>query len=59
MVLPATTNSGRELLLRTAQLTLRPEADEPESEESDVSEADEPESEESDVFEANDWESKK
>ena len=31
-----TTKSGRELLIRTVQLTRRPEADEPESEESDV-----------------------
>jgi hypothetical protein len=46
VLLLTTTQSGRELLLRTAQLTLRPGADEPESEESDV-----PESEESDVQE--------
>jgi hypothetical protein len=35
VLLLATTKSGRELLIRTAQLTLRTEADEPESEESD------------------------
>jgi hypothetical protein len=38
VLLLTTTQSGRELLLRTAQLTLRPEADKPESEESDVQE---------------------
>jgi hypothetical protein len=37
VVLLATTKSGRELLIRTAQLTLRPEADEQESEESQES----------------------
>jgi len=36
VVLLATTKSGRELLSRTAQLALRPEADEQESQESDV-----------------------
>jgi hypothetical protein len=36
VVLLATTKSGRELLIRTAQLALRPEADEQESPESDV-----------------------
>jgi hypothetical protein len=36
VVLLATTKSGRELLIRTAQLALRPEADEQESQESDV-----------------------
>ena len=36
VLLLTTTKSGRELLIRTAQLTLRPEADEPESEESDL-----------------------
>ena len=51
VVLLATTNSGRELLLRTAQLTLRPEADEPESQEPDVPEADEQESQKSDARE--------
>src|SRR4029453_6958802 len=50
-VLLATTKSGRELLIRTVQLTLRPEADEQESQESDVPEADEQESEESDARE--------
>jgi hypothetical protein len=52
VVLLATTKSGRELLIRTAQLALlalRPEADEPESQESDVAEADEQESQESDA----------
>jgi hypothetical protein len=57
VVLLATTKSGRELLIRTAQLTLSPEADEPESQESDVPEADEPESQESDVPEADEPES--
>jgi hypothetical protein len=38
VLLLTTTKSGRELLTRTAQLTLRPEADEPESQESDVKE---------------------
>ena len=36
VVLLATTKSGRELLSRTAQLALRPEADEQESQGSDV-----------------------
>ncbi|HJQ87172.1 MAG TPA: hypothetical protein VJ820_06895 [Propionibacteriaceae bacterium] len=36
VLLLTTTKSGRELLIRTVQLTRRPEADEPESEESDV-----------------------
>jgi hypothetical protein len=49
VVLLATTKSGRELLIRTAQLALRPEADEQESPESDVPEADEQEFQESDV----------
>ena len=49
VVLLATTKSGRELLIRTAQLTLSPEADEPESQESDVAEADEQQSQESDA----------
>ncbi len=47
VVLLATTKSGRELLIRTAQLTLSPEADEPESQEPDFPEADEQESQES------------
>jgi hypothetical protein len=38
VVLLATTKSGRELVSRTAQLALRPEADEQESQESDVQE---------------------
>ena len=51
MVLLATTKSGRELLIRTVQLTLRPETEEQESHESDVAEADGQESQESDVRE--------
>jgi hypothetical protein len=51
VVLLATTKSGRELLIRTAQLTLRPEADEPKSHEPDVAEADEQQSQESDARE--------
>jgi hypothetical protein len=51
VVLLATTKSGRELLIRTAQLTLSPEADEPESHESDVAEADQQQSQESDARE--------
>jgi hypothetical protein len=47
VVLLATTKSGRELLSRTAQLALRPEADEQQSQESGVAEADELESQES------------
>jgi hypothetical protein len=47
VVLLATTKSGRELLIRTAQLALRPDADEQESQESDVPEADEQEFQES------------
>ena len=38
VVLLATTKSGRELLIRTAQLTLSPEADEQESQESEARE---------------------
>jgi hypothetical protein len=38
VLLLTTTKSGRELLTRTAQLALRPEADEQESQESDVQE---------------------
>ena len=49
VVLLATTKSGRELLIRTAQLTLSPEADEAESQESDVAEADKQESRKSDA----------
>jgi hypothetical protein len=54
VVLLATTKSGRELLIRTAQLALSPEADESESQESDVAEADEQESQESDAGEDED-----
>src|SRR5215217_6903138 len=52
VLLLATTKSGQELLARTAQLALRPEADEQESQESDVQDeagADEQEPQESDV----------
>jgi hypothetical protein len=49
VVLLTTTKSGRELLIRTAQLTLNPDADEPESQESEVPDADEQESQESDA----------
>jgi len=49
VVLLATTKSGRELLIRTVQLTLRPETEEQESKESDVAEADGQESQESDA----------
>ena len=38
MLLLTTTKSGRELLIRTAQLALNPEVEEPESQESDVQE---------------------
>ena len=38
VLLLATTKSGQELLIRTAQLALRPEAEEQESQESDVQE---------------------
>jgi len=38
VLLLATTKSGQELLIRTAQLVLHPEADEQESQESDVQE---------------------
>ena len=51
VVLLATTKSGRELLIRTAQLTLSPEADEPKFQEPDVAEADEQQSQESDARE--------
>jgi hypothetical protein len=51
VVLLATTKSGRELLIRTAQQALRPEADEQESQDTDVPEADEQESQEADVQE--------
>ena len=54
VLLLATTKSGRELLIRTAQLALRPEAEEQDSQESDVLEADE---QESDVPEADERES--
>jgi hypothetical protein len=49
LVLLATTKRGRELLIRTAQLTLSLEADEQESQEPDVAEAEEQESQESDA----------
>jgi hypothetical protein len=51
VVLLATTKSGRELLIRTAQQALRPEADEQESQEAGVPEADEQESQQADVEE--------
>jgi hypothetical protein len=51
VVLLATTKSGRELLIRTVQLTLIPEAGEQESQESDVPEGGEQESQESDARE--------
>jgi hypothetical protein len=38
VLLLATTKTGQELLIRTAELVLRPDADEPESQESDVQE---------------------
>ena len=49
VVLLATTKSGRELLIRTAQLTLSPVADKKESQESEVPVADEQESRESEA----------
>ena len=49
VLLLATTKTGQELLIRTAQLALHPQADEQESQESDVPEEDEQESQESDV----------
>jgi hypothetical protein len=51
VVLLATTKRRQELLIRTAQLALPPEAEEPESEESGVAEAEEPESQVSDARE--------
>ena len=51
VLLLATTKTGQELLIRTAQLALHPQADEQESQESDVPEEDEQESQESDVKE--------
>jgi hypothetical protein len=57
VVLLATTKSGRELLIRTAQQALRPEADEQESQEAGVPEADEQESQEAGVPEADEQES--
>ena len=44
VLLLATTKTGQELLIRTAQLALHPQADEQESRESDVPEEDEQES---------------
>jgi flavin-dependent dehydrogenase len=49
VLLLATTKRGQELLIRTAQLALRPAADEQEGQESDVPAEDEQESQESDV----------
>jgi hypothetical protein len=57
MVLLATTKSGRELLIRTVQLTLLPQAEEPESQERDVPDADKQESQEPDVPDADKQES--
>jgi hypothetical protein len=57
MVLLATTKSGRELLIRTVQLTLLPQAEEPESQEPDVPDADKQESQEPDVPDADKQES--
>jgi hypothetical protein len=57
VVLLATTKSGRELLIRTAQQALRPEANEQESQDTDVPEADEQESQDTDVPEADEQES--
>jgi hypothetical protein len=57
VVLLATTKSGRELLIRTAQQALRPEADEQESQEAGVPEADEQESREAGAPEADEQES--
>jgi hypothetical protein len=57
VVLLATTKSGRELLIRTAQLAVSPEANEQESPERDVSDADEEESGERDVSDADEEES--
>jgi hypothetical protein len=54
VLLLTATESGRELLIRTAQLALRPEADEQESQDSDVPEADDQESQESDAREGGD-----
>jgi len=51
VLLLATTKTGQELLIRTAQLALHPQADEQESQESDVPEEDEQKSQESDVEE--------
>ena len=49
VVLLATTKSGRELLIRTVQLTLLPQADKQESQEPDVPDADKQESQASDA----------
>lgn len=51
VVLLTTTKSGRELLIRTAQLALRPEADEQESQESELQEEKPNEPEDVDVDE--------
>ena len=57
VVLLATTKSGRELLIRTVQLTLLPQADKQESQEPDVPDADKQESQEPDVPDADKKES--
>jgi hypothetical protein len=49
VLLLATTKRGQELLIRTAQIALRPAADEQEDQESDVPAGDEQESQASDV----------
>ena len=51
VLLLASTKKGQELLVRTAQLALRPEADEQDSRESDLDEADEQDSQDSDTQE--------
>jgi hypothetical protein len=51
VLLLATTKRGQELLIRTAQVALHPQADEQESQEPDLPEEDEQESQESDVQE--------
>ena len=56
VLLLASTKKGQELLVRTAQLALRPEADEQDSRESDLDEADEQDSQDSDVDEADEQE---
>ena len=51
VLLLTTTKSGRELLIRTAQLALRPEADDQESQESNVQEVHDEPAEETDIEE--------